>query len=108
MKKSKYLGMKSGEWECTHIGIARVQPVYTMKLGPYGRRLRSKFPGHQSYYYIFERLTSDAKAMKMIRLSASQALKVAKGIATVEDFAEKKAAKRSQIFKEKVSYSFCD
>lgn len=108
MKKSKYLGLKSGKWECTHVGLARVQPALTSKVGPDGKRVRSKYPGHQTYYYIFERLTSDKKAMKMIRLNAAQANKVLKGTHTVEDFAKKKVAQRSQAFKDKVSYSFCD
>jgi hypothetical protein len=107
MKKSKYLGMKSGDWECTHVGIDRVQPAFKEKRDAFGKRVRNKYPGHQTYYYIFERLTSDAKAMKMIRLSASQANRVYKGLATVEDFAKKKAAEKSQVFTHKVSYSFC-
>jgi hypothetical protein len=106
MKKSKYYGMKSGEWECTHVGVARVQPAYKNKRGPDGKKLRNKFPGHQTYYYIFERLTHDLKAMKMIRLSANQANKVLKGELTVEDFAKKKEAKNRPVFKDKVSYSF--
>ena len=106
MKKSKYLNMKSGDWECTHVGVARVQPAFKQKKVD-GKRVRTKSPGHQSDYYIFERHTSDAKAMKMIRLSASQANRVYKGLATVEDFAKKKAAKKSQVFTHKVSYSFC-
>ena len=28
MRKSKYLGMVNGEWECTHVGVAEVQPAY--------------------------------------------------------------------------------
>ena len=108
MKTSKYLGFKSGSWKCTHVGVARVQPVYTQIVAMNGRKYKSRRPGHQSYYYIFERLTSDNKAMKMIRLTAAQASKVWKGLQTVEYFAEKKEAKRSQDFKDKVSYSFCD
>ena len=109
MRKSKYLGMKSGDWECTHVGVARVQPAYHQKgRDASGRKLRSVSVGHQQYYYIFERLTSDAKAMKMIRLSAMQANQVLNGKYTVEDFAAKKERKRSQVFNEKVSYSFCD
>jgi hypothetical protein len=73
-----------------------------------GQRVRNKTAGHRNYYYIFERLTSDAKAMKMIRLNAKQVRQVRDGWYTVEDFANKKAAKRSQIFTHKVSYSFCD
>jgi hypothetical protein len=44
--------------------------------------------------------------MKMIRLNASQARLVLYGLKSVEDFAEKKAELRTQVFKEKVSYSF--
>ena len=108
MKKSKYLGMKNGNWECTHAGVDRVQPAFTHFRNYEGKRIRSKNAGHQSYYYIFERLTSDAKAMKMIRLSAAQVAKVYRGQATVEEFAIKKERARSQEFTKKVSYSFCE
>lgn len=108
MKKSKYLGMKFDNWQCTHVGVARVQPVYTQMVAMNGRKYKSRRPGHQTYYYIFERLTSDNKAMKMVRLSAAQASMVWKGLQTVEYFSELKEAQRSQDFKKKVSYSFCD
>ena len=101
--------MKSGNWICSHIGIASVQPVYKkFDRDSLGRRVKSKSPGSKQYYYIFERLTSDNKAMKMIRLNASQANTVLKGLKTVEYFSELKEAKRSQDFEKKVSYSFCD
>ena len=103
MRKSKYLGMKSGEWACTYFSVSRVQPKFKQ-----GTKVYSKRPGHQTYYYIFERLTSDKKAMKMIRLNAAQASMVWKGLKTVEYFSELKEAKRSQDFTRKVSYSFCD
>lgn len=102
MRKSKYLGLKSDNWTCSYVGVARVQPTFKR-----GSRVRSKQPGHQTYYYIFERITSDNKAMKMIRLTAAQASKIFTGKCTVEDFAKKKAAKKSQDFTKKVSYSFC-
>ena len=70
MKKSKYLNLQSGNWKCTYAGVDRVQPVYTQKRDADGKKIRSKRAGHRSYYYIFERLTSDAKAMKMIRLGS--------------------------------------
>lgn len=107
MRKSKYVGMKSGNWECTYYGIARVQPAYHVKKAN-GKRVRSVSVGHQQYYYIFERETSDAKAIKMIRLNASQAKNVLNGKYTVEELADKKKAKRSSEFTDKVSYSFCD
>ncbi len=108
MRKSKYLGMKSGNWECTHVGVERVQPAYKLKRDALGKRVRNKYPGHQSYYYIFERITSDAKAMKMIRLTARQVKQVLDQKHTVEYFALKKEIERSPSFTQKVSYSFCD
>lgn len=107
MKKSKYLNLQSGDWKCTHVGVADVQPAFCRRKVN-GKRVRSKSPGSKQYYYIFERLTSDSKAMKMIRLSAAQARQVLCSLFTVEDFAKKKEALRSQVFKDKVSYSFCD
>lgn len=109
MRKSKYLGFKSGDWECTYTAVADVQPKYCRRRVN-GKRVLSKSPGSMQYYYIFERLTSDGKAMKMIRLNASQAQKVLNNRATVEDFANKKAKKaekKSPEFKDKISYSFC-
>lgn len=108
MKKTKYLGMTDGEWTCTHVGVDKVQPAYKQHRDASGKRVRNKSAGHQSYYYIFERLTSDKKAMKMIRLGYWQIQKVRKGTHTVEDFAQKKELERSQAFTQKVSYSFCD
>lgn len=107
MKKSKYLGLKSGNWECTHVGVASITSAFKKKKVN-GRVIRNSTPGHRNYYYIFERLTSDGKAMKMIRLNAAQVRQVFKNLFTVEDFAQKKEVLRSQVFKDKVSYSFCD
>ena len=108
MRKTKYLGMTNGDWTCTFVGVDRVQPVFTQKRDEFGRKIRSKRAGHQNYYYIFERLTSDQKAMKMIRLGYWQVKHVFSGERTVEDYAQKKERKRSQEFTKKVSYSFCD
>lgn len=109
MKKSKYLGTHSGSWECVHVGVADVQPAYCRrKTGPNGEKVRTKSRGSQQYYYVYERPTSDDKAMKSIRLNASQATKVRKGEATVESYAEKKEAKLQRSFKDKVSYSYYD
>lgn len=90
----KYFGLVSGAWKCTHVGIARVQ----------GARAKSAY--HRSYYYIFERETSDKAAMKMVRLNAAQALQVRRGLTTVEAISKKKLAKKSNTFEQKVSYSF--
>lgn len=108
MKKSKYLNKVFGDWKCTYVGVASVQPAFTKERGEDGKKIRSKRAGHCNYYYIFERLTSDHKAMKMIRLGYWQVKKVLRGERTVEDFAKKKERKRSPAFKDKVSYSFCD
>ena len=107
MIKSGFYGMTSGDWKCTHVGVASITGAYKQKK-VCGKAVRNKTPGHRNYYYIFERLTSDQKAMKMIRLNAQQVRRVRDGWFTVEELADKKSAKRSQVFKEKVSYSFCD
>ena len=107
MIKSEFYEMKSGDWKCTHVGVASITGAYKQKKVD-GKRVRNLTPGHRNYYYIFERLTSDAKAMKMIRLNAQQVRRVRDGWFTVEELADKKSAKRSQVFQEKVSYSFCD
>lgn len=107
MRKSKYLGTTSGDWVCTNVGVAYVQPAFKQKKVD-GKRVRSKSPGHQQYEYTYERKTSDLKAMKIVKLNASQANKVLRGLMTVEDYAKKKAEKRSQKTKERICYSFCD
>lgn len=106
-KTSKYLGMRDGEWVCTHVGIACVQPAYVHKVGVEGK-VRAKSPGHRQYFYAFERLTSDGKAMKMIQLNAQQANMVLNGRRTVEFYSQKKERENSRKFHKKVSYSFCD
>ena len=40
MKRTKYLHMQSGEWECTHIGLASVTGVYKKALVD-GKRVRN-------------------------------------------------------------------
>lgn len=103
MRTSKYIGLQNGDWICTHVGIATVTPTFKP-----GTKVRYKSAGHRQYYYIFERPTHDNRAEKMVRLSASQVLLVLKGLKTVEEYADKKKAARSRVFKNKVSYSFCD
>ncbi len=107
MKNSKYFGLQSGDWTCTHVGVADVQPKYCRRRVD-GKRVLSKSPGSMQYYYIFERLTSDKKAKKMIRLNATQVRQVLRRRYTVEYYALRKEQQRSQKFKDKVSYSFCD
>ncbi len=99
-RTSKYLNKTFGNWTCTHVGIARVQPKKTK------RGKVSNQPGRQTYYYIFERPTSDGKAEKLVRLSAGQAAKVYRGLLSVEEVADTRQEKGTGTFKEKVSYHF--
>ena len=99
-RTSKYLNKQFGNWTCTHVGIARVQPKKTIK-GKISAR-----PGHQTYYYVFERPTSDGLAEKLVRLNAKQAAKVYRGLLSVEDVADLRQSKGIDQFKEKVSYHF--
>jgi hypothetical protein len=66
----------------------------------------SKQPGRQTYYYIFERVTSDGAAEKLVRLNHFEAAKVYQGLASVEEIADYRQAKGVNTFKEKVSYHF--
>ena len=102
MKTSKYLNKKFGTWTCTHVGISRVQPKRTMDGG------KSKRPGHQTYYYIFERLTSDGLAEKLVRLNAFEAARVYRGQASVESIVRARETSGTTEFKTKVSYHFID
>ena len=99
-RTSKYLNKTFGNWTCTHVGIARVQPKKTK------RGKVSNQPGRQTYYYIFERPTSDGKAEKLVRLSAGQAAKVYRGLLSVEEVADTRQEKGTGTLKEKVSYHF--
>ena len=99
-RTSKYLNKQFGDWTCTHVGISRVQPKKTLS----GRK--SRRPGHQTYYYIFERLTSDSLAEKLVRLNQAQAAKVYRGKLSVEQVANERQSKGVSTFKEKVSYHF--
>ncbi len=99
-RTSKYLNKQFGNWTCSHVGISRVQPKRTMK----GKA--SKQPGRQTYYYIFERITSDGAAEKLVRLNHFEAAKVYQGLVSVEEIANYRQAKGASSFKEKVSYHF--
>jgi hypothetical protein len=100
-KTSKYLNKTFGNWTCTHVGVA-------VKTGAFkkGTKIRNSYPHHQTYYYIFERPTSDGKAEKLIRLNAGQAAKVYRGELSVEAVADLRQEKGMSTFKDKVSYHF--
>jgi hypothetical protein len=99
-KTSKYLNKQFGNWTCTHVGISRVQPKRT-KSGKVSNQ-----PGRQTYYYIFERITSDGMAEKLVRLNHVEAAKVYQGLAKVEDIANARQERGASDFRNKVSYHF--
>ena len=101
MRKSKYLNFKSGNWTCTHVGVASVVPAFYK-----GTKTRTKGCGHKNYYYIFERRTSDGLADKLVRLNGSEAAKVYRGEIAVEQIAEARRARKERKFTQKVSYHF--
>ena len=93
-RTSKYLGKTFGSWTCSYVGIANVQ----------GKRVKGA--GKRNYYYIFERITSDGKAEKMIRLNSTEAASVYKGKLSVEDVLNKRESRRSRKFNKKIFYHF--
>lgn len=101
MKKTKYLNQQFGNWTCTHVGVATKTRVFKK-----GTKIRNSYPHHQTYYYIFERPTSDGLAEKLVRLNSSQAAKVYRGELTVEEVADIRQEKGVDTFKSKVSYHF--
>lgn len=107
MRTSKFLNKTFGNWTCTHVGVASVQPkICKHKKTATGKRAKTKSPGSRQYYYVFERLTSDGKAEKLVRLNAVQAAKVYNGLLTVEEVADARQEKGVGTFTEKVSYHF--
>jgi len=102
MRKTKYLNKTfDNNWTCVHVGVATVNPAFHK-----GTRKRTKRPGHQSYYYLFVRETSDGKFDKMVRLGYHQAAKVYRGEKTVEYYADKKQNKINPDILNKVGYYF--
>jgi hypothetical protein len=101
MRKSKYLNKTFGNWTCTHVGVAVKTGVFKK-----GTKVRNAYPHHQTYYYIFERPTSDGLADKLVRLNSGQAAKVYRGELSVEEVADLRQAIGVNTFKAKVSYHF--
>ena len=100
-RTSKYLNKEfDNGWVCTHVGISFTQPKRKKD------RTLSRQPGRQSYYYVFERRTSDGKADKLIRLSSREAARVYRGEISVETIAEARQAVSENKFTKKVSYHF--
>ena len=108
MRKSNYVGLTSGDWTCTHCGIDYIQPAYRKKRDANGKRVRSVSAGHQQYFYIFERPTSDGIAIKQICANAYEALKIKRGEVTAEALANKKRNLNSDRYADRTNYCFCD
>ena len=102
MRRSKYLFKTFGNWTCTHVGVAVKTRVFKK-----GTRVKNEYPHHQTYYYIFERNTSDGLAEKLVRLNSGQAAKVYRGELSVEEVADLRQEKGKSNFVSKVSYHFC-
>ena len=102
MRTSKYLNRTfDNGWKCTYVGTAVKTRVFKK-----GSRTPNSYPHHQTYYYIFERQTSDHKADKLVRLSCTEAAKVYRGEITVEAIANARQAVSEKKFTKKVSYHF--
>lgn len=102
MRKSKYLDkVFDNGWVCTHVGVARIQPKFYL-----GTKVSTKRPGHATYYYVFERRTSDGKADKMIRLNCKEAARVYRGECSIENICFWRQALKQDKFSKKVSYYF--
>jgi hypothetical protein len=109
MRKSKFVGMRDGLWECVRCAVSTVQGARCkLKLTADGKKAKAKSPGSKQYEYDWRRPTSDGKAFKYITLNAQQSARVLKGLSTVEEYAQKKEAKRSFKHFEKIDYCFCD
>ena len=108
MKKSKFVGTKSGDYTCVGCEVADVQPKYCRKkLTPDGKKAKTKSYRSQQYRYPYAKLTSDGKAVKHITLSAAQARKVYNGLATVDEYVKRKERKRARTdIKKGVNYCF--
>ena len=108
MRKSSYVGSTSGDWVWTHCGIDHVQSAFRKKRDENGKRVRSVSAGHRQYFYIYERPTSDGVAIKQIRATAYEALKIKRGQLTAEALADKKRSLGFERYVDRTNYCFCD
>ena len=99
-RTSKYLGKIYEGWTVTHIGVASVVAKRHK-----GKGLNNR-PGHQSYYYLLERTTSDGACVKQVRLNARQMCDTARGLFSVEAYSDMLNDKKSKRATSKTNYSF--
>lgn len=76
-RKSKYIGKEfANGWICTGININKASLAHKN--------------GGPTYWYAFERTTSDGKFNKWVRVDGQDASKIYKGLLTVDDVEAKK------------------
>lgn len=90
---SKYVGNTFSGWKVVYIGVSHIQGA-------------GKYRHHRNYYYLVERLTSDGKCVKQVRLDANKMSALAKGIFDIESYADKHA--HSTKATNKTNYSFLE
>ncbi len=100
VRTSKYLGQVYEGWTVTHIGVATV-----VSKRHKGKGLNSR-PGHQSYYYLLERPTSDGACTKQVRLNSTQMCNAARGTFSVEAYSDILTEKKSKKATKKTTYTF--
>lgn len=77
-RPSKFVGKTfDNNWKCTGINIAHATLTHKN--------------GGPTYWYAFERMTSDGKFDKWIRVEAHMATKIYKGLVSVESLADEAA-----------------
>lgn len=91
-RTSKYVGKNFNGWDVVAIGVATVQPK------------KAKAPYHQGYYYLVERVTSDGKCVKQVRLNSTYMCQLARGTFDIEAYADKHAKSRKATAK--TNYAF--
>lgn len=91
-RTSKFVGNTYSGWTVVHIGVAHVQGA------------GAKWAYHRNYYYLVERVTSDGKCTKQVRLNANYMKALAEGTFDIEAYADKHAKTKRAIAK--TNYSF--
>jgi hypothetical protein len=95
MKQRKYLGETfDNNWKCVDVGINNIQSS------------RRPSPYHVHYYYILERVTSDSKCIKSIKVEGSLMCKIARGEVFAEDVANRRLKRRTSSGVKNVDYKF--
>jgi len=92
MRKSKFVGkVFDNGWTCTGCNLAANYSHGTK---------------HNRYWYAFERATGDSKFDKWIRVEATNATKIYKGLITVESLCEAREAGLDKRPTHSINYNF--